>query len=123
MQVNETVQLRQRDLVPLYHVPPTIPAGVRDHWIYATVTAADPSGVTLVIDHPGNRLHRARVFVAAGDLSARVREKADVLALAALATDPKKKIAYQRQAARLGPAAAPAGAAPQAPAKSGGAAS
>lgn len=123
MQANEVVQLRQRETIPLYHVPPTIPAGVREHWIYARVTAADSSGVTLVVNHPGNRLHRQRVFVPADELSAKVREKADVLALAALATDPKKKIAYQRQADRLGPIAVlptSAKSAPAAPAATGG---
>lgn len=115
MNVGDTVQILQVEVIPSLHVPPTLPTGPMDHWIYGHVLSVDSSGVAVQVAHPGNRWNRSVRRYAPADTAANVREKADVLALAATAGTPALKAHYANQAKRLGPAPTPKALAPARP--------
>lgn len=111
MKPGDLIQIRQVDVVPMDHEPKTVSPGRRDVWIYAHVIsvvlsapagpeeASAATGVLAQVAHPGNRLHGRQLTVPLAD----TRTQADVLALAAMATDAKQKTHLQRQAAHLAP--------------------
>lgn len=101
------MQVRQVDVIPMNHVPASVPAGPRDHWIYATVAAVDAGGVTVTIAHAGNRWNGTSRRYTTAEASSEIRTLADVLALEATAKAPELRTHYARQAKALTPPSSP----------------